>query len=112
MKRRVAGARIERLATAQRGGDAVQRRRQVGENFLGPRGRFHHPSATNEQRVIKQHAQSAQGTADGRLPKEKFFADAADIPLMHHRFENHQQVDVGTTQVISVHEIRYPAHGH
>jgi len=99
------------LATAQRGGNAVQRRCQVGEDFLGPCGRFHHSTATNEQRVIEQRTQAAQGSADGGLPEEQLFADAADISLMHHRLENHQQVDVGTTQVISVHEVRYPARG-
>ncbi|MNP65390.1 hypothetical protein D3C76_1609760 [compost metagenome] len=100
------------MTTAHRRGNAVQRRRQVGEYFLRPRRRLHDSAGTNEQRIIEQLAQAPQGGADRRLAEEQLLADAADIALVHHRFEHHQEMNVDATQIISVHGLHHPARSH
>jgi hypothetical protein len=37
------------------------------------------------------------------LPHEQFFGDAGQVLFEHQRFENHQQVHVDATQIVTVH---------
>ncbi|MDT4853907.1 hypothetical protein FQZ97_881890 [compost metagenome] len=106
MESRVAGQRVEGLAAAQGGGDAVEGRRQPRVDFHGAGGRLHHPAAAHEQRVVEHRAQPPEGAADGGLAEEQLLADTGDVALTHHAFEHHQQIDVGTPQVVSGHHAR------
>lgn len=106
MKGRLAGGGIECLAEAQGHRNAIQRRCEPGVNRLGPSGGLHHATDANEQRIIEQGAQPSQGTADSGLADEKQLAGPRHAAFAHHGFENHQQIDIRMSQLVSVHGVR------
>ncbi|MNC50113.1 hypothetical protein D3C75_993340 [compost metagenome] len=106
MEGALTGEWIEGLATAQGNGNAVQGRRQPRMDLLCPRGGLHHPACTDEQRIVEQRTQPSQGAADGGLAQEQPLCCPGNVAFMHHGFEDNQQVEVGTSQVISVHHVR------
>jgi len=108
---RIAGGGVELGGAADRSGNRIQCWRQQGEDLVGPCGRLHAAAGAHEQRVVEQVAQARQGRADGRLAEEQFFRGAGHTALMHQRFKHDQQVEVYTTQVVSIHRCASPKVG-
>ncbi|MNF78542.1 hypothetical protein D3C84_607290 [compost metagenome] len=97
------GRRSELLGPADRAGNGVHRRLQLLENRQRPRRRFHAATVAQQQRVVEQIAQTPQRGAHRRLAHEQFFRDAGQVLFEHQGFENHQQVHVDATQIVTVH---------
>ncbi|MCY1438282.1 hypothetical protein D9M71_544760 [compost metagenome] len=95
--------RIELGRTADRGGNRIQCRGEQGEDLDRPGGRFHAAAGTHKQGVIEQAAQARERRTDGWLAEEQFFRSTGHAAFVHQCFENDQQVQVDTTQVITIH---------
>ncbi|MNV86243.1 hypothetical protein D3C71_1802580 [compost metagenome] len=78
---------------------------------MGPGRGLHAAAGAHEQRVVEQVAQARQGRADGGLAEEQFFRGTGHAALVHQRFEHDQQVEVYTTQVVSIHRCASPKVG-
>ncbi|MNZ61021.1 hypothetical protein D3C78_791020 [compost metagenome] len=98
------GRRIELLGPADRAGNGIHGRLQFLENRQRPRRRFHAATVAQQQGVVEQIPQTPQRGAHRRLAHEQFFRDAGQVLFEHQRLENHQQVHVDATQIVTVHK--------
>eukprot|EP01137_Pigoraptor_chileana_P015423 Opistho-2@71322 len=107
---RSAGGRVELRRTADRRGNGVEGRREQGEDFHRAGGRFHAASGAHEQGVIEQAAQARERRTDRRLAEKQFLGGAGHAAFVHQCFEHDQQVQVDTTQVITIHLESWQSH--
>lgn len=105
MKGLATGERVECLRTTQGNSDAIQCGGQSRMNFFRARCGFHYPTGADEQRIVEHRTQSAQGAADCGLTQEKTFTSPGDVAFVHDCFEDNQQIDVGSPQIISIHHV-------
>jgi ketosteroid isomerase-like protein len=62
--------------------------------------RRHHALGRSEkQRIVEQPAQPAQAMAHGRRGEVQTLSGASDMPLLKHRFEQHEQVQIGSAEI-------------
>ena len=104
----IATARRFKLLGATDGpGNDVHRRLQLLEDRQGAGGRFHAATVAQQQRIIEQVTQTPERCTYRGLAHEQFLGDAGQVLFEHQRFENHQQVHVDATQIITVHRLGF-----
>ncbi len=105
VKRRpdVAGSNGSAVATTRLACARISRDR-LGQ-FLGTYGRHDAFRSPQEKRVVEQPAQPRKAVADSRGRQVEALGGAADMALLAHRFEQHEEVEVDPAEINLVQHI-------